>query len=131
MSELTHGIFDTRPISEPVSDHGAATPLTPELYMDLFNRHQELKAHLVASEVKMKELEASKEALYSTLVDERKSIATLTKAVEVARYELAALFGNPKEPTLDDAKRICEAENEADALCILNAYEALRGEIGD
>ncbi len=41
-----------------------------------------LQARLVASEARVKELESTKEALYSTLVDERKSIATLTEAVK-------------------------------------------------
>lgn len=47
-------------------------------------------------------------------------------AVERAYIELAALFPVPSDPQLTDATKITQADNPADAVCILSAYTWLR-----
>ena len=50
----------------------------------------------------------------------------LRSALETVKYELAALFPVPSNPTLGEAMTVCGNKNEADARCIYLAYVAAR-----
>ena len=60
---------------------------------------------------------------YETIRDERDR---LREALRTARYELAALFPVPNNPTVEEAMKVCGNKNEADARCIYLAYEAVQ-----
>ena len=56
----------------------------------------------------------------------RKQNRVLREALQQAKYELAALFPVPSDPTVLAALKVCGNNNEADARCIYMAYEIVR-----
>ena len=55
----------------------------------------------------------------------REQNRVLVEALQIAKYELAALFPIPSAPTVHAALKVCGNNNEADARCIYLAYEAI------
>jgi len=55
---------------------------------------------------------------------------TTKEAVTRAYYELAALIPRPDDPQLEDMTAVTQANNPADAVCLLQAYNWLRIALG-
>ena len=91
---------------------------------------KDLQAVLAVVRAKAK---SDKEIYFAHIADLQSQLAQrsderdrLRSALETVKYELAALFPVPSNPTLGEAMTVCGNKNEADARCIYLAYVAAR-----
>lgn len=84
-----------------------------------------LEADNAALRLKVQGLDRTLADVYAQRDGLQRDLTTLETLVNAVHHELVALFPQPKDPTLDDARAICGNKNKADAQCLYNAYNAL------
>jgi hypothetical protein len=85
----------------------------------------DLQADNAALRLKVQGLDRTLADVYAQRDGLQRDLTTLETLVNTVHHELVALFPQPKDPTLDDARAICRNRNAADAQCLYNAYNAL------
>lgn len=91
----------------------------------LEDKCKQAQSERAALRLKVQGLDRTLADVYAQRDGLQRDLTTLETLVNTVHHELVALFPQPKDPTLDDARAICRNRNAADAQCLYNAYNAL------